>query len=213
MKKFLLAASVLMLTFFLPCCNDATDDPDYSDSIVTIISVEPMPFCSVPAPDANQVYHDDNATFTFSNHPKNVDAKGTFYNDVVLNSYTVYYRFPAGTGTDFSFSQNISVRVASGGTAQFDTVVVRASDKMDGDFTSGVDVDATVYFYGKDVSGEDVQTSVMFTINFRDICGGTTFGCDGIDNDTDGSIDEETLCDGLDDDGDGSVDEDPCCVF
>ncbi|MEW5805926.1 MAG: hypothetical protein AB1756_00990 [Acidobacteriota bacterium] len=168
MKKFLLAAAVFIAIFLLPGCNSSTDDPDYSDSIVTIISVEPMPFCSVPLPDANQVYHDDNATFTFSNQPRNIDAEGTFYNDVVLNRYVVSY----SGGVAPSFSQNISVRVPSGGTAQFSTVVVRAVDKMAGYFTPGVDVDTTVIFYGKDVAGEDVQTSVLFTINFRDICGG-----------------------------------------
>ncbi len=39
------------------------------------------------------------------------------------------------------------------------------------------------------------------------------FGCDGLDNDFDGPIDEETLCDGLDDDMDAMADEDPCCVL
>ena len=37
------------------------------------------------------------------------------------------------------------------------------------------------------------------------------FGCDGVDDDMDGNIDEETFCDGLDDEGDGSADEDLCC--
>ena len=37
------------------------------------------------------------------------------------------------------------------------------------------------------------------------------FGCDGVDNDFDGMIDEEIFCDGQDDDFDGMIDEDLCC--
>ena len=37
------------------------------------------------------------------------------------------------------------------------------------------------------------------------------FGCDGLDDDSDGLFDEEVFCDGLDDDGDTLADEDLCC--
>lgn len=37
------------------------------------------------------------------------------------------------------------------------------------------------------------------------------FGCDGLDDDFDGMIDEEIFCDGQDDDLDGFIDEDLCC--
>jgi len=105
------------------------------------------------------------------------------------------------------------VMVPKGGQTTLDLLVVRAIDKAAGYFTPGLSVDATVRIYGKDVGGEDAQTSATFTINFMTDCGTPTSNCDGIDNDVDGSIDEETLCDGLDDDGDTLVDEDPCCTL
>jgi len=213
MKKFLFASAIVLLTLINPSCNTTTDDPGLSDSFLTIVSIEPVPFCSVPLPDESQIYSDDNATFTVANDLRDIDAKGSFYNDVILTGYTISYEFPDGQGSAPSFNQTLYVMVPKGGQATLDLIVVRAIDKVAGYFTPGVDVNAKVRIYGKDVGGEDAQTAATFTINFRSVCGGNTYGCDGIDDDVDGSIDEETLCDGLDDDGDGSVDEDPCCTF
>ncbi len=171
MKKLFSLAAILILTLAInTSCNNTTDDPDFSDSFVTVESIEPQPFCSIPT-DVDGVYWDDNATFTLANDPKDLDILTTHFQDVVISQYTISYQYtnPLGS-TAPPFTEYLNAKIVGGQTTQFDAVVVRATDKIAGYFVSGIDAIATITFYGKDTSGEDVEATANFTINFRDVC-------------------------------------------
>lgn len=173
MKKLFSLMAILILTLIItPSCNDAIDDPDFSDSLVTVVSIEPQPFCSIPSTQGDPpVFWDDNATFVLANDPKDLDHLPTMYRDVVISRYTISYTYQdQGGGIAPPFTEYLNVKIEGGQTAQFDAMVVRAVDKMAGYFVSGLDAIATIMFYGKDVGGEDVEVTATFTINFRDIC-------------------------------------------
>lgn len=76
-------------------------------------------------------------------------------------------------------------------------------------------VDPNVYFEAL-MYGRSDRESFALPLGMRLVVAGcvqtTQVEGDNIDNDCDGSIDEE-LCNGIDDDADGSVDEDCGCKF
>ena len=171
-KLFSLIAILLLACMVHLSCNEATDDPKFSDSLVTIESIEPQPFCSIPSADIGGTFWDDNATFTLANDAKDLDTMPTHFEDVVISRYTISYQYSGPLGSVPSFEEHINVKINGGSTSVFDAVVVRAVDKIAGYFVSGTEATATVVFYGKDTGGEDVQASGTFTINFRDVCAG-----------------------------------------
>lgn len=170
-KLFSFAAILILISMVQLSCNSDTDDPDFSDTFLTIESIEPQPFCSIPAASGDPpVYWDDNATFTLAADAKDLDLLPTHFEDVVVSRYVISYQYSGPLGSVPSFEEHINVKVDGGQTAQFEAVVVRAVDKMAGYFVSGTEATATVSFYGRDTAGKDVEASGTFTINFRDVC-------------------------------------------
>ncbi len=191
-KLYSLIAILLLASMVQLSCNEATDDPKLSDSFVTIESIEPQPFCSVPASQGiPPVYWDDNATFTLANDAKDLDPLPSHFEDVVISRYTVSYQYTGPLGSVPSFEEHINVKINGGSTSVFDAIVVRAVDKAAGYFVSGTEAIATVVFYGKDTGGEDVEASGTFTINFRDVCEGAP---GPTDSDGDGVPDGQDNC-------------------
>lgn len=83
---------------------------------------------------------------------------------------------------------------------------------VDGDGLSGEDIEDLFDNDGDGVTDEDSGLECLETAQeVADALGGevgdTNFECTEVDDDGDGSVDEEDDDNGLDDDGDGSVDE------
>jgi hypothetical protein len=163
--RSLLAALAALLLLGTVACNEATDDPEISDNLVTVAGFSPLSACvdydGEPV-DENGDGTADFTTFTSVVQTVTFDSRlrgsssGPFL-DVILTNVDVAYDLINGTNPA-ARTETITVTVPAGGTASVPVTSVLASDIAAGNFGSSTTGNILMTFRGADATGEPVST-------------------------------------------------------
>lgn len=172
----LAAAAVLLLG--ATACNSSIDDPDSSESQVTVASYLPTTACidvdgSLDETAGTTTYTDAAQTLTFESRVRGT-GDVTAWMDVILTSVDVSYAMTDGGVVPAPFTTTIgAVTVPAGGTAtltSFRTVPVGYIGPGAEFSTSGRQGTATLVFHGRDAAGKSVTVRGTAAIGTYTIC-------------------------------------------
>lgn len=168
---------VLMVVAFAYACNDATDDPEVSDNLVTVAGFSPSSACADF--DGVPIDEDEDGTIDFIafiavNQNVMLDSRirgntpNSEFLDVIFTSVDIEYAITGGTApadrTDL-----ITVTIPAGGNATVGITTILAGD-ISGNFMSGTSGSATMTFRGADVTGEPVSAVGQTPIESANVC-------------------------------------------
>jgi hypothetical protein len=170
-----LLALVLALAAMLPGCNEATDDPAVSPSLLSISGINPSALCVDG--DGEFIDQDGDGTLDgpfFTDVPASFTIKsrvrnegGSTFNDVILTEYSV--EFDASTNPPDISQGGLTVEVPANGSASVSVTVVPAT-LIGPFFPVGTVGTATVRFRGEDVSGEPARVTGRISFESVNVC-------------------------------------------
>ncbi len=204
MRRFVPWMVVLLLA--LPACNEDLDDEDVSDTIPSVVFIDPTSEESdvtdliveedpaTPEIEFRAGHRVDTVQVTITGDPRNPEGV-TFPNDIILTSYTIEWTALDGIADALvppDWFAGISVEILANGTVTFGIEIVRHQDKSTGGVLNDLDCTiavgaacgsirralATITFSGADIGGQPVTVVGFHTVVFADFgdAVGDTFG-------------------------------------
>jgi hypothetical protein len=163
------------------CADGDIDNPDNSQSLLRIESVEP----SLVEADVVKVVVPLTAETVDVTVTSILRSSGTSqYADLTINRVNILYTPPLSTGTG-SLVYNTTLPVPAGGTTTIqDFVVVSVSDLIAG-ITPGTSTLATILVEAEDLLGKPANDTAQLTIQFDDFLDNNDADGDGIDDSLD----------------------------
>jgi hypothetical protein len=176
-KKELLLLTVLSTLLLVAAgCNSSTDDPDVSDSIVSMASADPTEACVDYDGEEDEagviVFSGVTQAITLESRLRGTDPPAV-WQDVVLSQVRISYDMTVDGAVPAPAPQVKAMQgtVPAGGTLEYPMVTVEAVDVADGRFERGDQGRIVLEFSGEDVSGKPVTATGNIRLFTASECG------------------------------------------